>query len=199
MLKVKKIINDAPSSNMYVLFEEGQNNAFLIDVSDVKVLFNELPKDLNIRGIFLTHTHFDHIAGINELVSRFPGCSIYTSKYGEEALYDDRKNFSFYYEHSTIYEGQNVILLSSGDEIQLFNNVMLYVIETPGHCPSCLTYYTDNYIFAGDSYIPNVKVVTKLPYGDKKKAETSIEHILSLAENRIVYAGHDVDKWKSIL
>ena len=79
MLKVKKIINDAPSSNMYVLFEEGQNNAFLIDVSDVKVLFNELPKDLNIRGIFLTHTHFDHIAGINELVSRFPGCSIYTS------------------------------------------------------------------------------------------------------------------------
>lgn len=85
MLKVKKIINDAPSSNMYVLFEEGQNNAFLIDVSDVKVLFNELPKDLNIRGIFLTHTHFDHIAGINELVSRFPGCSIYTSKYGEEA------------------------------------------------------------------------------------------------------------------
>lgn len=32
-----------------------------------------------------------------------------------------------------------------------------------------------------------------------KKAETSIEHILSLAENRIVYAGHDVDKWKSIL
>lgn len=38
MLKVKKIINDAPSSNMYVLFEEGQNNAFLIDVSDVKVL-----------------------------------------------------------------------------------------------------------------------------------------------------------------
>ena len=48
MLKVKKIINDAPSSNMYVLFEEGQNNAFLIDVGDVKVLFNELPKDLNI-------------------------------------------------------------------------------------------------------------------------------------------------------
>lgn len=46
---------------------------------------------------------------------------------------------------------------------------MLYVIETPGHCPSCLTYYTDNYIFTGDSYIPNVKVVTKLPYGDKKK------------------------------
>lgn len=48
---------------------------------------------------------------------------------------------------------------------------MLYVIETPGHCPSCLTYYTDNYIFTGDSYIPNVKVVTKLPYGDKKSRD----------------------------
>ena len=38
-----------------------------------------------------------------------------------------------------------VQILKEGDKIELFHNIYLEVLETPGHCPSCLTYYTDNY------------------------------------------------------
>ena len=65
------------------------------------------------------------------------------------------------------------------------------VIETPGHCPSCLTYYTDKHIFTGDSYIPNEKPVTKLKGGDKEKYKCSLEKILSLVNvDTIICPGH---------
>lgn len=194
MLNVRKIIGRVLSSNIYLLFKEGQTDGYLVDIGDSEVVFKELLDSFNVRGVFLTHTHFDHIVGINELVSQFPDCRVYTSAYGKEALSNDKKNFSFYYENSIIYKGENLRVLSDGDEVTLFDDVVFRVIETPGHCPSCLTYYTDKYIFTGDSYIPNVKVVTKLPCGNKIKAEVSLERILALSFNKIVCAGHNVDK-----
>ena len=68
-------------------------------------------------------------------------------------------------------------------------------MATPGHCPSCLTFYTKNYVFTGDSYIPEVPVVTKLPKGNRALAEVSKEKILKLSEDRKIMAGHDKDNW----
>ena len=62
--------------------------------------------------------------------------------------------------------------------------------ETPGHCPSCLTYVLDNWIFTGDAYIPGVKVVTKLPHGDKILAKQSAERILNMAKSKNMCPGH---------
>ena len=60
-----------------------------------------------------------------------------------------------------------------------------------------MTYFTNDYIFTGDSYIPGVEVVTKLPRGNKKDAEHSLEKILNLTEARTICAGHDVENWVS--
>ena len=64
------------------------------------------------------------------------------------------------------------------------------VYETPGHCPSCLSYEVENNFFSGDSFIPGEKVVSKLPLGDKAKAQLSLHRILSLSEGMKVYPGH---------
>ena len=48
----------------------------------------------------------------------------------------------------------------------------------------------DGYIFTGDAYIPGVKVITNLPQGDMKKAEISLNRIMSLVQNNSICPGH---------
>lgn len=195
MLQIKQVCAEILSSNMYILFEEGHSDCWIIDIGDYNALSKELPINANIKGIFLTHGHFDHIADINRVHNIFPDCIIYTSEYGKEQLLSAKKNFSYYHKSSTEYCGklELIDILKDGDEISL-NNTTLKVLATPGHCPSCLTYYTDKYIFTGDSLIPGVDVVTKLPKGNKSLANISIEKINNLAKNRLICPGHDLTK-----
>lgn len=195
MLQVKKIVGKLLSSNTYLLYEEGIADCYLIDIGDSSAIAEELPDGMNVKGVFLTHSHFDHMAGINDLCQMFPKCKVYTSEYGKEALYSDKKNFSLYHEQSVVYNGDNIVILQDGDVINLFGETQLHVASTPGHSPSCLTYYSDEYVFTGDSYIPDIPVVTKLPQGNREYSGESVKKILALSNSRQIMSGHDTDKW----
>ena len=199
MLKVDKVVGRLLSSNMYILFNESTTNCWIVDVGDYASLANTLPKDCKIIGVFLTHSHFDHIAGLNDLLGDYPDCMVYTSEYGAASLYSAKKNMSHYHEKTFVFSGNNVTILKDNDKVKLFTNEYLNVIATPGHCPSCLTFYTDNIVFTGDAYIPGVPIVTKWPKGNKADAALSLEKILSLSKDRQIYPGHDIERWKSIL
>lgn len=190
MVRVERIVNKIFESNTYVISNDGLKDVWLVDVGDTEKVLSILPLHSIVKGVLLTHTHFDHIYGLNTLHSACRDCFVYTSSYGKVALYDEKKNFSKYHESPFVYEGTNVTILKDGDNIELFSGVFITAYETPGHCPSCLTYVLDNWIFTGDAYIPEVKVVTKLPGGDRAIAKQSLERIIGLAEGKIVCAGH---------
>ena len=65
------------------------------------------------------------------------------------------------------------------------------VVETPGHDWSCLSYYTDQFVFTGDSYIPGIKVIASFPHSDKQLAAQSLEKLLRLTKGRGVCPGHN--------
>lgn len=190
MLRVERIVNRIFASNTYVISEDGSNDVWLVDVGDTERVLNIVPPQSCVRGIFLTHTHFDHIYGINELHNAFPKCVVYTSEYGRTALYSAKKNFSFYHESPIEYQGENVRTLKEGDVLNIFSSTQIKVYETPGHCPSCLTYQIESNLFTGDSYIPDVKVVSKLPRGNRPLALASEKRIMSLSEKMNLYPGH---------
>ena len=113
-------------------------------------------------------------------------------------LFSDKLNLSKYHELSLTYVGDKILLIKDGDVLQLFDSEEIKVMFTPGHNDSCITYYNGENIFSGDSYIEGASVVTKLPGGNKFLAEESAQKILALSKDKILYAGHDVDKWESI-
>ena len=196
MLKVNHIVNSVFTSKTYILTQEGSSYVWLVDCGDVAPLMDVLSSMVGdsslIKGVLLTHVHYDHIYGLPRLTEMFPSLWIFTNEYGKKALTDIRLNYSKYHNDPIVYESENVITCDEGSEIELFDGVQAKVYHTPGHSPSCLTYEVGDYLFTGDAYIPGIKVVTTLKGGNKVEAAESVERILRLAEGKAVCAGHEV-------
>ena len=191
MLNVEYIVNSIFDSITWLLSEIEGNQVWLVDCGDIASVFDMLG-EREIKGVLLTHAHFDHIYGLPDLIQRIPGCKIYTNNIGKETLADAKRNMSLYHETPLTVTGQNVIVTRECDSISLFEGVEAKVFETPGHHPSCLTYKVGNNLFTGDAFIPGCKVVTNLPKGDKKLAFESLSRIKQLAIGQIIRPGHQV-------
>ncbi|KAA6337837.1 Hydroxyacylglutathione hydrolase [termite gut metagenome] len=121
---------------------------------------------------------------------------------GIKSLYDPKLNRSFYM--ADYYDSMNDFILNfddnvhelkEGNRIELWQNIELEAMETPGHDWSCLTYKIDKYLFTGDSYIPGISVFTKLPKSNKEKANESLIKIneLQIKDSLIICPGHVIE------
>lgn len=188
---IYKIVNSVFTSNTYILTEEKSASAFLVDIGDILPIEEFIIKSkVAVKGIFLTHTHYDHIYGIKKILEIFPSCPVYTSSFGKQALASDKINFSRYHDDPITVVGDNIKSLCEGNKIELFPDEYLEVFETPGHDKSCLTYKLGSRIFSGDSYIPGLKVVSSFPYSNREDAEISKQRIINLAKECDLYPGH---------
>lgn len=205
MLNVTHIVNSVFTSRTYILSDDGKKDIWIVDCGDVPSLINmisSLRRDsFNIKGVLLTHVHYDHIYGLPRLKEMFPNIKVYTNEAGRKALPNPRLNMSKYHDDPIIYELENVVTCCEGNVIDLFDGVQANVYETPGHHPSCLTFEIGDYLFTGDAYIPGEKVVTILPGANKEQAKESLERILKMAEGKKVLSGHDttnIDRKESL-
>jgi glyoxylase-like metal-dependent hydrolase (beta-lactamase superfamily II) len=199
-MDIYKHTNSILTSITYILFVADSDAAWLIDCGDADAVISWAEQNKKIiSGVFLTHTHYDHIYGLNELKKSYPGLKVYTSMDGIQGLYNPKLNMSFYHTafyHDAIgtyvFEYDEVQQLKESDVVELWPTINLEVFETPGHDSSCLIYKTDNFLFTGDSYIPGIKVVANLPKSNKKQADESLEKIFDLEKKYklIINAGH---------
>lgn len=191
MIRVERIINSLYQSNSYIIHCEEYDWAWLIDAGDADRIQKWLScHSLSLKGVLLTHTHYDHIYGLNDVNLLFPGITIYTSPEGRESLYNEKWNFSLYHHISFKYMGCNVFDLHDGDRIELWPNIIMSAFKTPGHDWSCLSYIIDGMLFTGDSYIPGIRTVTVFPKSNKREAEDSLIKIRSIPNIKMVYPGH---------
>ncbi len=189
-MKIQRIVNSIFTSNTYII-DDNIDAVSLIDIGDIQPIIDYLNKEKKlVKFVFLTHTHYDHIYGIRELMKFYPDCIVYTSSFGKDALKSDKLNFSRYHSDSIILNGDNIKVLCEGDKVALSIDTNLEVLETPGHDKSCLTYKVGNSLFTGDSYIPGLKVISSFPNSNKEHAENSKERIKSLAKGMNLYPGH---------
>jgi len=187
-MTVRQVSNSLFTSNTWVL--EFSSQLWLVDCGDTDRAL-QLSGNKPVAGVLLTHGHFDHIYGLNRLLNYYPDVPIYCNASCQAALVDDKANMSRYHEQSFVLEQpDNIHLIDEGDVIPLSDDDAAQVFATPGHHPSCLSFLIGKHLFTGDAYIPETKVVTILPGGDKQQAVRSVQRILQLAHQRIIYPGH---------
>lgn len=184
-MEITTIQNELLQSATYLF------DGYLVDCGGFEKIIEALG-GRELKGIFLTHCHQDHIYGIEKVLNRFPLAKVYCSQKTLEGLHNDTLNLSYIIpEHSFCFtKDENVVILEEG--IHTIDDMAIEVISTPGHSEDCLSFIIEDNIFTGDSYIPFAKVFTKWPTSNKAMAlanETMLKELVT-ARGLNVFPGH---------
>ena len=190
-----RLVNTQFTSNTYILSKEKEKSVWLVDPGDFQLVWEwmKLNDTEIVAGILLTHTHFDHLYGINEVLAEFPQCPIYVAnEYGKDALFDAKKNSSHYAPIGDIIVASNAVVQFYNKSFSLWTDVVLDVFPTPGHSEDSVCLQVGNLLFTGDTLIYNLRTITKLRGGDIIKLRDSIELLQTLSGRGLwVCPGHN--------
>ena len=189
------IVNSVLNSITYILPVGNQNDCWLVDCGDIDKIVEQ---GWHVKGVLLTHAHFDHIYGLNRLMELSPDALVYTNAEGKEGLMSPRWNFSRYHDEVDEFvfsKPQNVRVIEEEGWQILEDGFPVDVLFTPGHDPSCICYHIENCLYTGDSYITGMKTITNFPNSVKEQAKVSEERIKKLQKNKSfsIKSGHWVE------
>ena len=194
-IAVKKNVNEPINSNCFVIYNpETLGNCLVIDPGTTKAetLLDFLAaKNLIPEYIFLTHEHFDHIAGVNLLKDTFQSKIICTKKCSEKII-NKKKNMSLFFDQVGFETYPADITVEQLSYQLQWQDLTIEFIPTPGHTDSSMVLSIDNNLFVGDLMVKGEKTVTKFPTGNRQELVKSLNLLTDkyATKNVIVYPGH---------
>lgn len=187
-LKIETFVLGPDETNCY-LISQG-SDAVLIDAGmEPQRLIERIESDkLDLRAIYLTHFHLDHIGGVQELLGRFPA-PVFASEQDQFL-----KEISF--EGGGIREFSGFVdfpfeSLAPGRQKVLGQDMLVF--DTPGHTPGSLSFFfpAAGCVFVGDLLFMIAVGRTDLPRGSSSDLTSSIRsRIFILPDDTRIYSGH---------
>ncbi len=190
-LKIGKITLGICQTNCYFVYEEGKKEALVFDPADHgDHLFNALKeKGFSVGAILLTHGHFDHIWGVDQLKA-LSGAKLYAYEEEKELCADPGLNVSAQAGRACAVTPD--VLLKDGEEFTLLG-ITGKVIATPGHTKGSCCYYfeKDKILISGDTLFLESVGRTDFPTGSMSTLVRSVrEKLMTLPDDVKVYPGH---------
>lgn len=203
-LIIYQFVWDYIDANSYILTDD--ERALIID----PILADGFWKFIDRTGmkeasVVLTHEHFDHICGLNELRKKIP-CTVYALRKCSQNIGNMVKNLSSV---ADVLAQLNETVLCSGVKVEPFvcetaeieiddkvsfqwmgHNVL--IIATPGHSEgSVCVVVDDTIVFTGDTLLRK-PIITKLPGGSQKNYREITRPVLNDISEKVkmIFPGH---------
>jgi len=188
----------------YVVWDQASRHAAVIDPvldydfrsghthteSADRVLAYAFENRLNIDWILETHAHADHLSGAHYLKGRIGG-RIAIGEHIREVQTSFSRIFNF--ERSFLPDGSQFDHLFKDGETFMIGEIEATALLVPGHTPADMAYRMDGAVFVGDTlFMPDVGTArADFPGGDAHQLYRSIQRILQLPAETVVYVCHD--------
>ena len=167
-----KIIKCLQDNYAYIVIDETNNLAIVIDPSESKPIIDYIEKNkLNLKFILNTHHHFDHVGGNKELKKKY-----------------NLKVIGFEGDKNRIPE-MDIALNDNG--IWKSNNFETKIYHIPGHTSGhiCYHFFKQNILFTGDTLFS--LGCGRIFEGTYKEMFSSLQLIKSLPLDTKIYCGHE--------
>ncbi|MBN20668.1 MAG: hypothetical protein CL678_05205 [Bdellovibrionaceae bacterium] len=167
----------------YIILDQQTHQAAIVDPQiEIEPLLSDLKQhNYQLKQIWLTHTHYDHVGGLQKLYHQFKDLQLYlhSKEYHRiEHLNLPKKNRFFFNDNESFSLGQLEIKTS----------------HTPGHTAGALCFqwkHNDHhFLLSGDTLFLGNCGRTDLPTGNVGELFNSLSRIKTWNPNLIVLCGH---------
>lgn len=165
-----KIVPIPVLKDNYVWTLIDNKNAVIVDPGEAAPVIDFIHKNqLSLKGILITHHHWDHTNGMPELKKRYQ-VPVYAPA---------SENIA----ETTVAVHENDVVSIEGFPVQL--NVISIPCHTSGH----IAYYAPGILFSGDTLF--AAGCGRLFEGDAKQMYASLKKLAALPDDTKIYCGHE--------
>lgn len=182
-MKIKSIQVGGLATNCYILIDEAEKKAAVIDPGDEADRILAQLDGLDVRYILLTHGHYDHIGAVARLHEALPQAEVYMHQADSRGtgfhvvpLADQVAGLQYY---------------DDGDALTL-GSLTIHVIHTPGHTPGGVTLRVEDALFTGDTLFAGSMGRSDFPGGNTRQLFDSLKKLAQLEGDYRVLPGHEM-------
>lgn len=172
-----KQLEVGPMENfIYLIGDRAKGECVMVDPAwDVKSVLKQAEDDgMKVVGGLVTHTHFDHVNGAEDLLNLTQG-KLYVNK-NEAAFLKGMKG--------------ELVSVDSGDALEI-GEFKIEFLHTPGHTPGSQCFLVRGRLVSGDTLFINACGRCDLPGGDAAQMYESLQRLGKLEEDTILLPGHN--------
>ena len=188
MSLIIKTFREPPlDNNNYVVIEPISHEAILIDCSapDRTIMDYIQTQNAHLSYILITHTHFDHILGIEEMTKAYQ-----VPAYAHPADFPLLRDMNNWISHFMGFPPVNIPEIKPLPDRLKIGNIPIQVIETAGHTPGGVCYLIEDHLFSGDTLFKGTYGRVDIPMSNPADMRDSLGRLMHLPPETSVYPGH---------
>lgn len=192
-MKIRYVTNpEINNAHGYLLIKE--DKAVLIDTGcrDQEIIDICKEEKVEITHIFITHSHFDHLMGLNEIMSAFPDAQLYIGEGDFEHLFSSEGNLSSKMGlHFVVEKKDNCHSIDTNKTLKTSIGEIECLLMK-GHTEGTTFYKIEDNIFVGDTlFRDSLGFHTEDMLGcDLTLFDLSIKWLLEQTKGLNIYPGH---------
>lgn len=187
-MRIVSVCEASFGANTYLLISGSE--AFVIDPAvSVSAILNAAQQEgVILKGILLTHGHFDHLLSVDTL-RRAAQIPTYIHEDDAIMLIDGKKNafYEFFGKERVFAPADR--LLCDNDELALGSEIVK-VINTPGHTNGSVCYLAGDILVTGDTIFADSFGRCDLWSGDIELMSDSLRRLRAFSPDITIYPGH---------